>query len=77
MLVTWSRPAVLVSPLPGSTAKSRRCETVTGSANRYVTPACTVTSWWSAVTAWKKTGSSWSSTGTSERTDVVGRNQKA
>ena len=62
--------------MSGSTEKSRRAAASAGSLIRYVTVACTVTSWKSAVRAWKAMASSRSSTGTSESAAVSDRYQK-
>ena len=58
-------------------AKSIRAAANAGSTMRYVTVACTVTSWKSTVRAWKNNGSSRSSNGISDRAAVSGRNQNA
>ncbi len=54
-----------------------RCAARAGSTIRYVTVACTVTSWKSAVRAWNSSGNSRSSKGISDIPAVSGRNQNA
>lgn len=71
-----SRGAPRQAPVSGSTEKSRRAAASAGSLIRYVTVACTVTSWKSEVRAWNAMASSRSLTGTSESAALSDRYQK-